>query len=339
MPTKIKIQPLAANSYENRLIETDPDAVYANAVLLDVFQIPAERRYSLIQFWLDSIPEGSIITQAKFGFHCVSQVGGTKVRIFQVVDAWYNDEVTWNNRPINGTTPYEIDVEAGEDYEVDITALAQYWINNLEWNLGLCLVADLCEETQITLTGSPENNPATCPYLEITYVPGLEPLPPAPHGSTHEPGGDDEVHFGVSPIFVPIRDYILFSGGSLVFVVDTTQGYNFVTANGGNQNDAISYNVYLHKGTYTLYLLNRRYTNRGIVTVYIDPVDTGPTTSYGTIDLYGADASNVQVSLANIVIPESGLKRVTLKVATKNASSSGYYLIISSINFVMTAMP
>lgn len=143
---------------------------------------------------------------------------------------------------------------------------------------------------------------------------------------------------GVSPIFIPIRDYITYGGGVPGFAMDTAQAYAWVTVFGAAQNDYVCYNVFLNKGTYTLYLLHTQYSNRGIVTVYIDPVGTGPTTSFGTIDLFGFGTTyNVQASLASIVIATSGLKRVTFKMATKNGSSTGYYMVASSINFVRTA--
>ncbi len=85
------------------------------------------------------------------------------------------------------------------------------------------------------------------------------------------------------------------------------------------QNDKISYLVTLDAGTYRLKTLQRTLANGGIATIQIDNVDVA------TIDSYSASATeNVEKTSAAISISLAGLHTVSLKMATKNAASSGY---------------
>lgn len=173
MPTTITIQPLAADGYEAKIDEANPSTVYTDPDPLQIKQSSGARKYSFVQFWLDSLPAGAVITQAKFGFYVEGQTGDKTLKIYKVVDAWYKNTVTWATRPINGVTPIIQEVEDDTAYEVDITEIVQYWIANSAWNLGFCLVGDLCSDSTIDITGSACDDPAYAPYLEITYAPPL----------------------------------------------------------------------------------------------------------------------------------------------------------------------
>ncbi len=100
----------------------------------------------------------------------------------------------------------------------------------------------------------------------------------------------------------------------------------------GAQNARIAWDVVLHAGTWTVELLHRKDANVGIYSVQLDDVEKG------TIDGYVTPAvSNVRSSVTGITVATTGKKRLSLKMLTKNASSSSYFGVISSVILKRTA--
>lgn len=99
----------------------------------------------------------------------------------------------------------------------------------------------------------------------------------------------------------------------------------------GAQNDEVVWKVPLSAGTWTVRLYGRKSTNCGIATVKIDDV------AVGTIDTYGSASFMNAQELTDIVVASDGIKSLSFLMATKNASSSGYYLEIEAIELVRTA--
>lgn len=97
------------------------------------------------------------------------------------------------------------------------------------------------------------------------------------------------------------------------------------------QNDYLEYDVLLGAGTWTMDLYHNTATSRGIYTVTIDGV------SAGTIDGYAASGTNARSSITAIAVTVSGVKRVRLQMATKNASSSNYVGNVSAMTWTRTA--
>jgi hypothetical protein len=104
-------------------------------------------------------------------------------------------------------------------------------------------------------------------------------------------------------------------------------------ANGGSgaQNDEINWDVVLEAGTWDLVLHHRKSSNVGIYTVSLGGV------SVGTIDGYAAAGTAGKNTLSGITVATTGKKRLKLKMATKNASSSGYVATIEVISLRRTA--
>lgn len=109
-------------------------------------------------------------------------------------------------------------------------------------------------------------------------------------------------------------------------IVLHTEALNF--ANGGTgvtnglgtpaQNDEIAWDVVLAAGTWKLTMHSRKSSNVGIYTVSVEG------TSVGTIDGYSASAAAGLDTISGIAIATTGKHRLKFKMATKNASSSGY---------------
>lgn len=99
----------------------------------------------------------------------------------------------------------------------------------------------------------------------------------------------------------------------------------------GNQNDEIVWQVPLLAGTWTLTHISDTANNFGIGTYYLDA------TSLGTLDWYSGSATNVVKQIAGISVGTDGVYSLKIKAATKNASSSAYYLSFMIITLSRTA--
>lgn len=98
----------------------------------------------------------------------------------------------------------------------------------------------------------------------------------------------------------------------------------------GVQNDAVEWDIVLAAGTYTMDFYHRTGTGNGIYTVRLDGVDLT------TVDGYEAAAANRKTKKTGLVIATAGRKRLSLVMATKNASSTGYAAILGGFGFVRT---
>jgi hypothetical protein len=100
------------------------------------------------------------------------------------------------------------------------------------------------------------------------------------------------------------------------------------------QNNEISFDVVLAAGTWTFELIHYRDVDRGIYTVLFGGV------AKGTIDGYtpaGTPPFLTRSPITGVVVVASGKVRVTLRMATKNVSSSGYRGSLSHIQFKRTS--
>ena len=113
--------------------------------------------------------------------------------------------------------------------------------------------------------------------------------------------------------------------------VDTAAIYNGYKLSTNVQNNEINFDITLSAGTWDLELLHVKASSVGIYTVTLDDI------SAGTIDGYnGATQYNIRSSLTGIQIPQTKVYRLKLKMATKNASSSGYQGLIQHIQLHRT---
>jgi hypothetical protein len=99
----------------------------------------------------------------------------------------------------------------------------------------------------------------------------------------------------------------------------------------GAQNNELSWDFWLAAGTYTAVFYVRKSTNTGIITLKLDGA------SQGTADTYAASAAFAKVTITGMVVAAGGKKTVQIIIATKHASSSGYYLGLLSCVIRRTA--
>lgn len=106
--------------------------------------------------------------------------------------------------------------------------------------------------------------------------------------------------------------------------------YGWVNQSDGTQNDQISFDCACDAGTYTLELYHLPFQSRGIYTVQVDGA------TVGTIDGYAASLAPAHSALTGLTIG-AGQHTVTLLMATKNASATGYIGMVERIVLTRTA--
>jgi len=78
-------------------------------------------------------------------------------------------------------------------------------------------------------------------------------------------------------------------------------------------------------GDYTVYSLTKKGADQGIIHAFINGVDLG------TYDTYNGSITYNNLGSISLGTLTSGLKALSLKIATKNGSSSGYNVFICSL--------
>jgi hypothetical protein len=118
--------------------------------------------------------------------------------------------------------------------------------------------------------------------------------------------------------------------------LDTSSGgawlYRATKESSGAQNAVIGWDVVLAAGTWSIELIHRAWSDRGIYSLQFNGVQQG------TIDGYAAsDTPNSLSSVTGIVVATSAKTRFTLNMATKNASSTNYRGSIHHVRLWRTA--
>lgn len=131
----------------------------------------------------------------------------------------------------------------------------------------------------------------------------------------------------------PWQSWSAFAGGTPTRLPDGTElGGGDIYQTPVNVNDSVSWDVPLTAGTWTFTMIHQCNTDRGIYTVRLD------STTVGTIDGYAAAKTvNSAGTITNIVVGSDAVYRLTLLMATKNASSTNFYYGLNHIALSRTA--
>lgn len=121
-------------------------------------------------------------------------------------------------------------------------------------------------------------------------------------------------------------EFTVVTGNVLFSELNTSQRYlgvSYQTPSAINDETTVKFN--LAPGSYTLFILGATNASYGTTTVSIDGI------SQGTIDWYSASITFNVIKTIGITINSNAIHSLNLKVATKNASSSGYSQIFTKI--------
>jgi hypothetical protein len=92
----------------------------------------------------------------------------------------------------------------------------------------------------------------------------------------------------------------------------------------------------LATGTWKVSLMHSRSTDRGIAT-FAFSTDASSWTVVGTIDAYNSSASHNSISTVTGISVSSAISYLRITMSTKNASSSGYRLLMQALSLSRTA--
>jgi hypothetical protein len=149
--------------------------------------------------------------------------------------------------------------------------------------------------------------------------------PAGPQGATgaQGPAGPPQWNVQIDPILPPASqsnfDTLYFSGSAY------NGGYRSGPGN-GVQDQSASWKVVLAAGTYALDLIYVAWNDAGVMTWSLDD------NAIGTVDGYsGGGQYNSQATVGNIVVAESGVKTLTVKVSSKADASQGFNAYLQAI--------
>lgn len=114
--------------------------------------------------------------------------------------------------------------------------------------------------------------------------------------------------------------------GTWVQTYTPAQIFSFVFKNNPAAiNDEIEYEIFAETGIKTFELVCMVHTTAGILTIFIDDI------SQGTIDTYSATPTYSSFLTLSVTILHTGMHSLRIKVTDKNASSTDYVCLLTSL--------
>lgn len=116
-------------------------------------------------------------------------------------------------------------------------------------------------------------------------------------------------------------DYVNTVNNGVRFDDETAQPWNFITGKSSANsviNDRYDYNFKLALGNYTLEIVYQTTNFLGVGSFYIDNV------KQGDVDFYSSALTSKLISTIPVVVSTSGSHVLSLRIESKNASSTAY---------------
>ncbi len=207
--------------YDSYIRETNPDTNFGSES--GIFLGPARR--GLLHFDLSAIPSGSRVVTATLWLYFTTNDPADAVNIHPVNTAWTEAGATWNNMAtaynseVLGVIPPQPVPNAW--VAINLTALAQSWVNDAAANYGLMLLVESI--TTDSRFASRENpTAAQRPYLQITTADGaVSPLQISASGNlTGNPSPSNDITRTLTRSNVPAYQTL----GKVAFQLGTDPG-------------------------------------------------------------------------------------------------------------------
>jgi hypothetical protein len=141
------IQPGSAEGIDTYVYDPTPDDNYGSQDELYAGARAAGICRSYLQFDLDSLPEGAVITSARLWLYYFYNVPGhaAEIGVFPVLEAWTEGGVTWDDQPTFAEVPeYTRTLPAtptDDFYYWVITELVRAWFDGNIQNYGMVLAS------------------------------------------------------------------------------------------------------------------------------------------------------------------------------------------------------
>jgi hypothetical protein len=153
------------------LKEKERNKNFGNQDRLPVKTKSRDSKRALYHFDLSSVPAGATILSATVHFW-VERESKDDVFVHRVTDSWTEYGATWNNTAGDFDPDPEARFEPSQEHEyvsVDITSVAQEWVNGSVPNHGLMLIGEGDKESRFGSRERKKSNER--PFLEVTFRP------------------------------------------------------------------------------------------------------------------------------------------------------------------------
>ncbi len=132
-------------------VQDKPQQVHGSDIELKVRPDAGNERRLLIGFDLSSIPPTRIVVDAKLRLYETSTSAGQTINLYRLTNSWVESQMNWNFRDsvnrwitpggdINATPVASFVPNLANQYrEINVTGLAQNWVNGTFSNHGLIL--------------------------------------------------------------------------------------------------------------------------------------------------------------------------------------------------------
>jgi hypothetical protein len=171
----LTIQPDATAGKDSSVFSGDPDTNFGNQTYLIAGSRGMGLYRAYLQFSLTSIPTNAVILNAQLGLYYYTSAISiqTPIGAYQVLGAWNETGITWNNQPTAATTPESsYTVPASTPYGWvywTITDMVKGWFDGSIINYGVMLRDDEMWWDWKYFLSSDYGTISYCPALIITY--------------------------------------------------------------------------------------------------------------------------------------------------------------------------
>lgn len=142
-----------------------------------------------------------------------------------------------------------------------------------------------------------------------------------------------QVHPDRVEVTQPWNEVIAIVGTTAAFQSSAAFGGGIIYNAAGAQNDEFGYDLLLRKGTWSFTLTFSALNSDGIISCRLDGVEFASQDGYNVSGVRLFNGFKVQTG---IVVATTGIHRVSFKAASKNASSSGYFITVQQFTFRRT---
>jgi hypothetical protein len=173
----LTIQPSATTGKDAGVDKFESTKNYGDHTALAAGAYGYTTNRSYLQFNLDSLPEGAVITSAALGLYYLYNEPGepSEIGVYQVYQDWTEIGITWNSQPMFNIRPKCVltlpTSPTNSFVHWDITELVRKWHDNLQYNFGVMLKStdESVKEAWIGFYSSDWGDPIQRPKLVVTY--------------------------------------------------------------------------------------------------------------------------------------------------------------------------
>ncbi|HZD24347.1 MAG TPA: DNRLRE domain-containing protein, partial [Acidimicrobiia bacterium] len=158
-------------------LDTCPSCVKGDEPVVRVGTGYDSEKRGFIQFDTSSIPAGAQVDSAVLHLEVESADPGPNTRIAKVLESWQETTLTWSNQPQVGPDLETVEFPSSGTVAINITALAQEWVDDPSSNWGVAFLPVLSGSHDVAFVSTPNYKVVcdpTCRLVVLGIRPTLE---------------------------------------------------------------------------------------------------------------------------------------------------------------------